>query len=162
VQAGGLGPAAAALVRLDLLRREDPPEFFHPVVRRAVYETLDVVERGAAHRSATELLLEAGTPPESAAVYLLRVAPGADRFVVATLRQAAERSLAQGAADAAVGYLTRTLDEQLDPPSRAEVLVEDRDRKTRAGRRGATPGGRDSPAGPVRQSKQRAVAQLGR
>jgi DNA-binding CsgD family transcriptional regulator len=124
VEAGELGPAAAALVRLDLLRREDPLEFFHPVVRRAVYETLDVVERGAAHRSAAELLLEAGAQPESAAVHLLRVAPRADSFVVSTLRQAAERSLAQGAADAAVGYLTRALEEQLDPAARAEVLVE--------------------------------------
>jgi DNA-binding CsgD family transcriptional regulator len=124
VDAGELGPAAAALVRLDLLRREDPLEFFHPVVRRAVYETLDVVERGAAHRSAAELLLEAGAPPESAAAHLLRVRPQADPFVVSTLRQAAERSLAQGAADAAVGYLTRALEEQLDPAARAEVLVE--------------------------------------
>ena len=122
--AGELGPAAAALVRLDLLRREDPLEFFHPVVRRAVYETLDVVERDAAHRSAAELLLEAGAPPESAAGHLLRVAPAADAFVVSTLRQAAERSLAQGAAEAAVGYLTRALEEQLDPAARAEVLVE--------------------------------------
>jgi len=124
VEAGQLGPAAAALVRLDLLRREDPLEFFHPVVRRAVYETLDVVERGAAHRSAAELLLEAGAPPESASGHLLRVAPGADSFVAATLRQAAERALAQGAADAAVGYLARALKEQLDPGARAEVLVE--------------------------------------
>jgi DNA-binding CsgD family transcriptional regulator len=124
VAAGELGPAAAALVRLDLLRREDPLEFFHPVVRRAVYETLDVVERGAAHRSAAELLLEAGVPPESAAGHLLRTAPQADSFVVATLRKAAERSLAQGAAEAAVGYLTRALQEQLDPAVRAEVLVE--------------------------------------
>ena len=124
VAAGELGPAAAALVRLDLLRREDPLEFFHPVVRRAVYETLDVVERGAAHRSAAELLLEAGAPPESAAGHLLRVAPQADAFVVSTLRQAADRALAQGAAEAAVGYLTRALEEQLDPPARAEVLVE--------------------------------------
>jgi DNA-binding CsgD family transcriptional regulator len=44
--------------------------------------------------------------------------------VVSTLRQAAERSLAQGAADAAVGYLTRALAEQLAPAARAEVLVE--------------------------------------
>jgi DNA-binding CsgD family transcriptional regulator len=124
VAAGELGPAAAALVRLDLLRREDPLEFFHPVVRRAVYETLDVVERDAAHRSAAELLLEAGAPPESAAGHLLRVAPGADAFVVSTLRQAAERSLAQGAADVAVEYLTRALEEQIDPAARAEVLVE--------------------------------------
>jgi DNA-binding CsgD family transcriptional regulator len=119
-----LGPAASALVRLDLLRREDPLEFFHPVVRRAVYETLDVVERDAAHRSAAELLLQAGARPENAAGHLLRVAPRADAFVVSTLRRAAERSLAEGAAEAAVGYLSRALEEQLDPAARAEVLVE--------------------------------------
>jgi DNA-binding CsgD family transcriptional regulator len=124
VEASELGPAAAALVRLDLLRREDPLEFFHPVVRSAVYETLDVVERDAAHRSAAELLLQAGAPPESAAGHLLRVTPRADSFVVSTLRHAAERSLAEGAAEAAVGYLSRALDEQLDPAARAEVLVE--------------------------------------
>src|SRR5262245_993274 len=111
VEPSELGPAAAALVRLGLLRREDPLEFFHPVVRRAVYETLDVVERAAAHRLAAQLLLEAGAPPESAAGHLLRVVPQADAFVVSTLRQAADRSLAQGAAEAAVGYLTRALEE---------------------------------------------------
>jgi DNA-binding CsgD family transcriptional regulator len=124
VDAGELGPAAATLVRRDLLRREDPLEFFHPVVRSAVYETLDVVERDAAHRSAAEQLLHTGALPESAAVHLLRVAPQADSFVVSTLRQAAERSLAQGAADAAVGYLSRAIDEQTDPATRSEVLVE--------------------------------------
>jgi DNA-binding CsgD family transcriptional regulator len=121
---GELGPAAAALVRLDLLRQEDPLEFFHPVVRRAVYETLDVVERAVAHRLAAHLLLDAGALPESAAGHLLRLTPQADSFVVSTLRQAGERSLAQGAADAAVGYLTRALGEQMDPDARAEVLVE--------------------------------------
>ena len=124
VEARELGPAAAALVQLDLLRREDPLEFFHPVVRSAVYETLDVVERDAAHRAAAELLLQAGAQPESVAGHLLRVAPRADPFVVSTLRQAAERSIAQGAAEAAVECLTRALDEQTDPPARAEVLVE--------------------------------------
>jgi DNA-binding CsgD family transcriptional regulator len=124
VQASKLGPAAAILVRLDLLRREDPLEFFHPVVRSAVYETLDVIERDAAHRSAAELLLQADAPPESAAGHLLRIAPGADAFVVSTLRQAAERALAEGAAEVAVGYLTRALDERMDPAARAEVLVE--------------------------------------
>jgi DNA-binding CsgD family transcriptional regulator len=119
-----LGPAAATLVRLGLLRREDPLEFFHPVVRSAVYETLDVVERGAAHRSAAELVLDSGAPPESATGHLLRVAPQADAFLVSALRHAAERSLAQGAADAAVGYLSRALEERNEPAVRAEVLVE--------------------------------------
>ena len=124
VDASELGPAAAALVRMDLLRREDPLEFFHPVVRSAVSETLDVVERDAAHRAAAELLLEAGAQAGSAAGHLLHVAPQADPFVVSTLRQAAERSLAQGAPEPAVEYLTRALDEQIDPATRAEVLVE--------------------------------------
>jgi DNA-binding CsgD family transcriptional regulator len=124
VDTGELGPAAAALVRLDLLRREDPLEFFHPVVRSAVYETLDVVERSAAHRLAADLLLDAGAPPESAAGHLLRVAPQADPFVVSTLRQAAQHSLARGAADAAATYLARALAERTDPSVRAEVLVE--------------------------------------
>jgi DNA-binding NarL/FixJ family response regulator len=118
-----VGPATAALVRLDLLRREDPLEFFHPVVRRAVYETLDFVDRDAAHRAAAELLLGAGAVPESAAAHLLRVGPQADAFVVSTLRQAAERSFAEGAAEAAVAYLTRALEEQVDPAARAELLV---------------------------------------
>src|SRR5262249_54828419 len=104
LEPGELGPAAALLVRLDLLRREDPREFSHPVARRAVYEMHDAVERSAAHRLAAELLLQAGAPPESAAGHVLRVTPGADSFVVSTLRQAAERALAQGAADAAAGY----------------------------------------------------------
>ena len=124
MEASELGPAAAVLVRLDLLRREDPLEFFHPVVRGAVYETLDVVERDAAHRLAAELLLQAGVLPEIAAGHLLRIAPRADAFVVSTLRRAAERSLAEGAAEVAVGYLTRALDEQMDPAARIEVLVE--------------------------------------
>ena len=124
VEAGELGAAAATLVRLDLLRRADPLEFFHPVIRSAVHKTLDAVERDAAHRAAAELLLRAGAPPESVAGHLLRVAPRADAFVVSTLRQAAERSLAQGAAEAAVGYLSRALEEQIDPAARAEVLVE--------------------------------------
>jgi hypothetical protein len=71
----------------------------------------------APDRSAAEL-------PEGAAAHLLRVTPRAEAFVVSTLRQAAERSLAEGAAEAAVGYLTRALEEQLDPADRAEVLVE--------------------------------------
>ena len=44
--------------------------------------------------------------------------------MVETLREAAQRSLGQGAADAAAGYLGRALREALDGPARAEVLVE--------------------------------------
>src|SRR4029453_8801906 len=124
VDAGELGPAAATLVRLHLLPSQDPLEFFHPVARHPLSETLDMVELAAAHRLAAVVLLDAGAPPESAAGHLLHIAPKADSFVVTTLRQAAERSLFQGAADAAVEYLTRALEEQTDPAPGAEVRVE--------------------------------------
>ena len=62
--------------------------------------------------------------PEQAATYLVRTIPSGDRFVVATLRRAAERSFAQGAPEAAVAYLRRALEEPPDSEDRAEVLGE--------------------------------------
>ena len=116
--------AAAALGRAELLRHEPALEFVHPVVRAAVYETLDVAERGAAHRRAGGLLLNAGALPENAAAHFVRAPAAADAFIVSTMRRAAERSLTQGAADAAIEYLTRALQEQSDAETRGEVLAE--------------------------------------
>ena len=94
--------AARVLLRSDLLIRDDPVEFFHPVVRSAIYEDLDAVARSDGHRRAAELRLEAGEPPEQAAAHLMLVNRGADPFVVETLRTAAQRSLARGAPEATV------------------------------------------------------------
>jgi len=124
LDAGPAACAGAALMRLDLLRRADPLEFTHPVVRSAVYEALDVSERGTAHRRAAELLHANGSPPEAVAAHAVAATPGADPFVVSTLRQAAERALAHGAADASVTYLTRALEEQCETDTRGELLVE--------------------------------------
>ena len=76
------------------------------------------------HRHAAELLLARGAPAEQAATYLVRTIPVGDRFVVATLRRAAERSFAQGAPEAAVAYLRRALAEPPGAADRAEVLGE--------------------------------------
>jgi DNA-binding CsgD family transcriptional regulator len=119
-----LGPAVSGLVGLGFLRKEDPIEFFHPVVRSAVYGTLDVVERAAAHRHAAELLLQAGAPPENAAAHLVRTPRGTDPFVLGTLRRAGDRALAQGAPEAAVEYLTRAAAEDCGPALRADVVVD--------------------------------------
>jgi DNA-binding CsgD family transcriptional regulator len=116
--------AAQLLVRSDLLIRDDPVEFFHPVVRSAIYEGLDSLARSDGHGRAARILVEAGAPPEQGAAHLLATTAGSDPFVADTLRAAARRSLSQGAADAAAGYLARALDEGLDRPARAEVLVE--------------------------------------
>ena len=116
--------AARVLLRSDLLIRDDPVEFFHPVVRTAIYDGLDTLARSDGHRRAAGLLIETGGLPEQAAAHLLATVAGNDPFVTDTLRAAARRSLAQGAADTAVGYLKRALEEIHDDATRAEVLVE--------------------------------------
>jgi DNA-binding CsgD family transcriptional regulator len=114
--------AASALVKADLLRHENPLEFIHPVVRTAVLEDMSADERTTAHRRAAEILLGRGALPEQAATYLVRTVPAGDPFVVATLRQAAERSSAQGAPEVAARYLRRALDEPPASTDLADVL----------------------------------------
>jgi DNA-binding CsgD family transcriptional regulator len=114
--------AATTLARSGVLRREDPVEFLHPVVRTAVYQGLAADERTDAHRRAGEALLAAGAPPEQAAAHLLLTLPAGDGFVSAALRRAAERSLAHGAPQAAVRYLRRALEEPPPDPERAGML----------------------------------------
>jgi DNA-binding CsgD family transcriptional regulator len=114
--------AATVLTRSDLLSREDPVEFIHPVVRTAIYQGLTAGERTNAHRHAGELLLDTGAPPERVAAHLMSTLPAGDRFVSATLDRAAERSLAHGAPQAAVGYLRRALEEPPPDQDRAGML----------------------------------------
>ena len=114
--------AATLLVRSDLLRREDPVEFAHPVIRTATYQEITVIDRVTAHRRAAELLLEAGAPPEQAAAHLTLTRPSGDPFVVAALRRAAERAVAGGAPQSAIAYLNRALHEPPAEPDRVEVL----------------------------------------
>jgi class 3 adenylate cyclase/DNA-binding CsgD family transcriptional regulator len=117
--------AATALVRDDLLRLRTPEvEFVHPVVRAAVYETIDAAERVSLHRRAAEQIVGAGGAPERAAGHLELVPPRGDPFVVRTLRDAASRSLSRGAPDTAVTYLRRALDEPPEPAARIEPLIE--------------------------------------
>src|SRR5215213_3546169 len=116
--------AAGALVRHDLLAQENPLEFIHPVVRTAVLEDMSAAERIGGHRRAADVLLQTGALPEQAAAHLAQTLPDHDRFVVATLRQAARRSLAQGAPEAAVAYLRRALEEPPPSEQRRDVLYE--------------------------------------
>jgi tetratricopeptide (TPR) repeat protein len=115
--------AARLLVRSDLLRGDDPVEFFHPVVRTAIYDGLDPLARSDGHRRAAELLLDAGLLPEQAAAHLSLTTGANDEFAVSTLRAAAGRSLVQGAPDVAAGYLTRAV-EGAAGAGRGEILIE--------------------------------------
>jgi DNA-binding CsgD family transcriptional regulator len=116
--------AAGALVHGDLLERDTPIAFGHPVVRSAVLEEMSAGERMDLHRRAAEVLLDNGAVPERAATYLMSTLPDRDLFVVDTLRRAAQRSLSRGAPDAAVSYLRSALDEPPRPWDRPDVLGE--------------------------------------
>jgi len=126
-QLAGLEPeaaarAATALVRSDLLRRENPVEFAHPIVRTAIVAEMGAAERAHGHRRAGGLLAEAGAPAEQAAAHLLLTLPGDDPFIRATLVEAAGRSIARGAPQTAVEFLRRALEESPSRGERGEVL----------------------------------------
>jgi DNA-binding CsgD family transcriptional regulator len=117
--------AATWLAGADLLRVSTPTvEFVHPVVRSAVYETLEPGQRLLAHRRAAEQLASAAAEPERVAAHLDLVPPGGDPFVVETLRIAADRALVRGAPEVAVRYLRRAIAEPPSAEVRADTLRE--------------------------------------
>jgi DNA-binding CsgD family transcriptional regulator len=116
--------AAATLAGADILRAEPPLTFVHPVVRTAVYNGLAPSERERDHEKAARILAERGAASEQVAAQLMRTSPRGHGFVVAVLRDAARRALAQGAGDNAVAYLRRAVEEPPPRRERADVLYE--------------------------------------
>jgi DNA-binding CsgD family transcriptional regulator/tetratricopeptide (TPR) repeat protein len=116
--------AAVELTATDLLLRETPLAFVHPLVRGAVYEDMAAVERAALHRRVAGLRDPSGNP-EQVAVHLLHVESRSDPQVVEVLRAAAAQATGRGAPDAAARFLRRGLAEPPEPrATRAAVLVE--------------------------------------
>jgi DNA-binding CsgD family transcriptional regulator/tetratricopeptide (TPR) repeat protein len=120
----GAAAAATALAEADLLRAAETIAFVHPVVRAAVYAGLGPFGRREAHARAVRLLTAAGRPAERIAAHVLRCPPADDPEAVAVLRAAADRSMADGAADLAAEYLRRALDEPPPAGQRPEILFE--------------------------------------
>jgi DNA-binding CsgD family transcriptional regulator len=116
--------AAADLVRVDILRPHAPLAFVHPVVRAAVYAMLTPAEQNRGHAEAAHLLAGAGAEPERVAAHLLHVAPAGDVRAVGVLRDAARVALGRGAAESAVAYLRRALEEPPPGTELADVLLE--------------------------------------
>ena len=117
--------AATWLARADLLRVATPSvEFVHPVVRAAVYQSIEPAQRLQAHRRAAEILDAASDEPERVAAHLDLVPPAGDPFVVETLRVAADRALVRGAPEVAVRHLRRALAEPPSEETRVDTLRE--------------------------------------
>ena len=114
----------AALARAEILRFEPPLGFVHPLVRAAVYHDIPPGERELRHERAAAALAEGGARPEQIAAHLLAVPARGDEARLEVLTQAADESLRKGAADSAVSYLGRALDEVTDRGRRGKLLLE--------------------------------------
>ena len=118
------GEAADALAAANILARGRPLDFVHPVVRTAIHAELAPSARAEGHARAARLLHADGARVETVASHLLETEPDADPWVLEQLLEAARRSVAQGATDAAGPYLRRALKQDLSRGERARLLLE--------------------------------------
>ncbi len=116
--------ATGELARVEILRREPPLGFVHPLVLEAVYREQSPGERQLAHARAAALLRARGASEEEIATHLLATAPAGDPNVVETLREAGRSAARKGAIDSAVAYLRRAREEPPIPAARVDVLRE--------------------------------------
>ncbi len=124
LDSGRAARAAAGLVKVEVLAREDRCSFVHPLVRRSVYAQLSLDERERDHRTAAGLLGERGASVEEVAAHLLLACPAGSQAVVQTLRTAAAHVLVRAAPESATAYLRRALVEPPDDAERVAVLRE--------------------------------------
>ncbi len=116
--------ATAELARAEILDREPPLRFVHPLVRDAVYEELSPAERQLEHARAATLLRERGAPEDQVATQLLNAPARGTAWVADLLHSAGQAARRRGAADSAVAYLRRALAEPPPPELRPRMLTE--------------------------------------
>jgi DNA-binding CsgD family transcriptional regulator len=114
---------AAAMARIELLATEDPFEWIHPLVRRSVYDSLNVAERDALHARAADVLERAGADPGVVAAHLSAERPTGSVRVATGLLRAAESACSRDAPEDAAAMLQRALAEAAAEPSRAALLM---------------------------------------
>jgi DNA-binding CsgD family transcriptional regulator len=115
--------ATGELIRAEILRPDPPLGFVHPLVRDAVYHELPPPERELEHERAAAALREAGVDDEHVAAQLLLAPRRGAPWVSELLRRAGEASVRKGAAESAVAYLRRALEEPPPAERRTEFLI---------------------------------------
>jgi DNA-binding CsgD family transcriptional regulator len=116
--------ATGALARAEILRPEPPLAFVHPLVRDAVYHELSPAERELEHARAAKLLRDSGAPIEHVAAQVLHTSPRGERWAADLLWEAGRRAMQAGAADSAVAYLRRALEDSPEDADRGRLLFE--------------------------------------
>jgi DNA-binding CsgD family transcriptional regulator len=113
---------ARRLTEIEVLAKDDPAAFAHPVLRRSLYDHLPASERERLHDRAARLLHDAGGSPEAIAAHVRAVPPRGSVEAATCLVDAARFALGRAAPAAAVRLLRRALAEQAPEPPRAELL----------------------------------------
>ena len=116
--------ALAALARAEIVKDEQPLAFVHPLVREAVYRDQPAAERALRHERAAWLLRAAGASDEQVAAHLLLAPVRGDGEATEVLCCAARTAAERGAADSAVTYLRRALEELPTGAQRCGLLRE--------------------------------------
>jgi DNA-binding CsgD family transcriptional regulator len=124
LEEAAVAEATGELMRVEILRRERPLGFVHPLVRDAVYDDLPPAQRELEHGRAARTLRDAGAAPERVAAHFLRVPPIGEEWVADLLAEAAATAADKGAAENAVAYLKRALQEPLEPERRSRFVYE--------------------------------------
>ena len=104
--------AALAMRRVEIIAREDPFQWIHPLVRRSLYDALSVTRRDTLHARAAEVLADSGAPPGVVAAHLAAQRPSGSAAVVQGLLAAVDEALSRNAPDVAVNLLGRALAEE--------------------------------------------------
>ncbi|HTU85655.1 MAG TPA: AAA family ATPase [Solirubrobacteraceae bacterium] len=113
--------AGDALAGVEVLLAREPLRFVHPLVQHAIEQDIPLFERSTRHLDAARLLYADGEEVERVAAHLLLAHAVGDPWVVEQLRAAAHEARA---AQPAVRYLSRALEEPPAAELRPEVLAE--------------------------------------
>ncbi|HEX4760604.1 MAG TPA: AAA family ATPase [Thermoleophilaceae bacterium] len=116
--------ATKALAQAEVLRHDMPLGFVHPLVRSAIYRDISPGERELHHERAAQILSHAELPPERVASHLLVIPPRGDAAIAEVLERAGRTAMQKGAAESAVAYFQRALDEPPRTQRRPELLFE--------------------------------------
>jgi DNA-binding CsgD family transcriptional regulator len=116
----GVDPAAAAPAEAaGLFRLGARVEFFHPLVRSAVYDGATAQERRAVHRALADAM-DPEHDPDRRAWHRAQAATGADEDIAADLERSASRAHLRGGLAAAAAFLERATALTADPARRTE------------------------------------------